>query len=237
MTILKRDLTGGTFDSRLTVFPLFTFTRQGDNVQRTLDVGALVLTPEGIEKLILRSKRVSWVYNCPADVLVVTGLNDEFCASATPSRRVLTKEQAKLARHGILPSPQPVASTFTPVAMAPLKKFAPCQNPRITEQTIEFIVLSQGIIGLRVEIYDLAGVNILAQEAIGHSSTSKARATTHRQMEFTYTLCSPRETLYKQHGSRYVNLSSTDNAKYTKLQSQRTCDRLFLNLVRALNDA
>jgi predicted secreted Zn-dependent protease len=77
MTITKTRLEGGTFDSVLTVFPVFRFVRRYDNEQKVLDVGASPLPSDVIEKLTLRSSNSSWVHFAP-EKLTIKGLNDNF---------------------------------------------------------------------------------------------------------------------------------------------------------------
>jgi hypothetical protein len=93
---------GGTFDSRLTVYPKFTFTRLSDGTTRTLDVGAL---PDGSRpETTLFAAQTPWRLGCVYPALAVPGLNDGFCPSLTPAgAKMLTVEQAQQARHGIRP--------------------------------------------------------------------------------------------------------------------------------------
>jgi len=114
MTITKQHPNGGVFSSEFVVQPLFVFVR-ADNAQRNLDVGQVPLPPESIEKLTLRAPSVPWVHTCPPPVLQNPLLNPDFCASATDTGKELTREQAALARHGILPAnpqPKPVGGTI-----------------------------------------------------------------------------------------------------------------------------
>jgi hypothetical protein len=75
MTITKTHREGGVFDSEFTVFPVFHFRRQSDGRQRVLDVGALPLSPEIIDKITLRSRNSSWVHFA-SERLRVSGLTD-----------------------------------------------------------------------------------------------------------------------------------------------------------------
>ncbi|MBI3660428.1 hypothetical protein HY230_08165, partial [Candidatus Acetothermia bacterium] len=159
MTITKRDLLGGTFDSQLVVQPLFTFTRQSDHVQRIFDVGTLTLTPDSLAKITLKAKRVPWVYDCPTGVLVVPNFNDSFCASASARGRVLTKEQAPLVRQGIRPAQS------NPLVLASVVASLPRSELRVTEDVAQFAILGEEIANVRVEIFNLAGVQVFAQEA------------------------------------------------------------------------
>ena len=75
MTITKTHRAGGVFDSEFTVFPVFRFRRQSDGRERVVDVGALPLSSELIDKITLRSRNSSWVHFA-SDKLRVAGLND-----------------------------------------------------------------------------------------------------------------------------------------------------------------
>jgi Bacterial protein of unknown function (DUF922) len=75
MTIRKTHRHGGVFDSEFTVFPVFRFRRQRDGRERVLDVGALPMSPELIDKVTLRSRNSSWVHFA-SEKLTVAGLND-----------------------------------------------------------------------------------------------------------------------------------------------------------------
>ena len=163
MTITKRDLLGGTFDSQLVIQPLFTFTRQSDPVQRTFDVGTLTLTPASLAKITLKAKRVPWVYDCPAGVLVVPTFNGSFCASASARGRVLTKEQAPLVRQGIRPA-QPNLLVLASVVAS-----LPRPGLRVTEDIAQLAILGEEVANVRVEIFNLAGVQVFAQEATSNS--------------------------------------------------------------------
>jgi hypothetical protein len=60
MTINRRDANGGTFNSEFAVYPLYTFTRRSDGMQKKLDVGALNLPPKSVEKITLRTDGAPW---------------------------------------------------------------------------------------------------------------------------------------------------------------------------------
>jgi hypothetical protein len=64
MTLVRRSEKGGTFSSRLVVYTLFTFKREGDGVERTLDVGKMKFGKGGIETLTVRARAVPWALEC-----------------------------------------------------------------------------------------------------------------------------------------------------------------------------
>ena len=102
MTITKTGETGGTFDSRLTVLPLFHFTRRSDGVQRFLDLGGITLPPAALDALTLKASGVPWTTGCADPALRVAGLNDGFCPGVDPDgEKRLTLEQSQLAQHGV----------------------------------------------------------------------------------------------------------------------------------------
>lgn len=110
MTITKVNNEGGTFDSVLYVQPLFTFTRVADGAVRQLDTGALGLPP-----LEFVAKDVPWRRTCPPEVLKVPGVTTEFfCASVDDDGKVLTEQQARLAKHGVKPGQPAPPKTATP---------------------------------------------------------------------------------------------------------------------------
>ena len=108
MTITKVGTEGGTFSSTLHVQPVFTFTRLTDGAVRQLDTGTMGLPP-----LEFASNDVPWRRTCPPEVLQVPGVTtDTFCASVDDEGKVLTEEQAVLAKHGVRPGqPAPPAIT------------------------------------------------------------------------------------------------------------------------------
>jgi hypothetical protein len=96
---------GGTFDSQITVYPMFTFTRLSDGAQKVLDVGAL---PDGSrpEEPII-GKATPWRAGCAAPALDIPGLNPGFCAGQLPAGgTTLTIEQSpsQSIQHGIRPA-------------------------------------------------------------------------------------------------------------------------------------
>jgi hypothetical protein len=105
MVLTQQSAEGGTFDSELQVFPRFVFTRLTDRMTRVLDVGELPLSRESEQKLVLRALQVPWTPECVPPALRVLALNDGFCPSFTPAGdKVLSVEQAQLARHGVRPA-------------------------------------------------------------------------------------------------------------------------------------
>lgn len=112
MTVTKTNDRGGTFDSHLTVTPLFHFTRRTDGVQRFLDLGALRLPAAALDALTLRAAGVPWASRCVDPALAVPGLNDGFCPGLDPDgEKRLTLEQASLAQHGVWPA-QPLPNHY-----------------------------------------------------------------------------------------------------------------------------
>jgi hypothetical protein len=122
---LSRSGEGGTFASRLTVYPKFTFTRvikrrarteveDSGSRTRVLDVGAL---PPGVgpddASLTFTAQGVPWRRGCIPPALRIQGLNDEFCPGLTvnPTKQ-LTEHQSTYAKHGIWPV-QPRLEHFT----------------------------------------------------------------------------------------------------------------------------
>jgi hypothetical protein len=110
--IQQTSAQGGTFDSTLQVYPRFTFTRLSDRETRTLDVGAQNLSPQSQSKLVLRAQQVPWRAGCAPPALQISGFNDNFCPSFTPTREnQLTLEQGFVASHGVRPA-QPLLDHF-----------------------------------------------------------------------------------------------------------------------------
>ena len=126
MTITKTSELGGTFDSTLPVFPVFTFSRVSDGAVRTLDVGQLPLSPQAVQALTFRADNVPWFNgDCPGSVLHVPGVNDGFCPGVKPGgEKQLTLEQSQLARHGIYPA-QPLQNHYKCYEAEPRTKFRP----------------------------------------------------------------------------------------------------------------
>lgn len=100
---------GGGMQSRLTVYPRFTFTRLSDRQTRQLDVGAL---PDGQRPEVTLQALLPWRDGCVPPALAVRGLNDGFCAGQTPEGETpVIVEQAPEARHGVRPA-QPMLEHF-----------------------------------------------------------------------------------------------------------------------------
>src|SRR4051794_25043134 len=94
---------GGTFDSQLTVYPLFTFTRLSDGTQRTLDVGALPDGQRPDDPVV--GTDTPWRAGCVPPALDIGNLNGGFCAGQKPSGgTTLTIEQSPGLQHGIRPA-------------------------------------------------------------------------------------------------------------------------------------
>src|SRR3954454_12214821 len=74
---------GGTFDSEITVYPVFTFTRLSDGAQRVLDVGALPDGQRPDDPVV--GKGTPWRAGCVPPALEVAALNSGFCAGQKPS--------------------------------------------------------------------------------------------------------------------------------------------------------
>jgi hypothetical protein len=123
--ILQSSASGGQFDSRLTVFPLFTFTRLSDGETRVLDVGATpqAQNPTFVEKITLTSSATPWRPGCIPPALAVPGVNDGFCPGQTPGgRTTLNREEAPLAKHGVVPASRRLEH-FSCYVISPSRKF------------------------------------------------------------------------------------------------------------------
>jgi hypothetical protein len=99
MTLDHLNPLGGTFDSAIQVFPLFTFVRQSDAAVRILDTGQIGLPT------VLQTTGVPWTHNTPPGNSCTTN----FCVN--PGN--LTLEQSLLAQHGVF-SVCPVAAVNAP---------------------------------------------------------------------------------------------------------------------------
>jgi hypothetical protein len=83
MTIMRRGKSGGTFNSEFVVYPLYTFTREGDGMQKRLDASEMKMSKKGIESMTLRATNVVWAENCSQRASAV------LCAGVTIDNRPL----------------------------------------------------------------------------------------------------------------------------------------------------
>ena len=135
MVITKSNDLGGTFDSTLPVIPRFTFTRQGDGVQRIFDLGQQKLSTQVIQALSFRANSVPW-YNgdCPGSIFRAPGVNDGFCPGVTEAgEKQLTVEQALSAQHGVYPA-QPLQNHYKCYSVESQGRF----NQRTVDLTDQF---------------------------------------------------------------------------------------------------
>lgn len=110
MNITKTDALGGTFESQLTVYPVFRFTRLEDGVEKILDTGTMEMTKEMQDKLTLRATQVPWRHAAPPGVLALKGMNDNFIAGAP----ALFRENGEACAHVVRePVDQPSSPTQT----------------------------------------------------------------------------------------------------------------------------
>jgi hypothetical protein len=101
--LTRSDPNGGTFDSQITVYPMFTFTRLSDGAEKVLDVGALPDGQRPDEPLV--AKATPWRAGCVAPALAIPGLNPGFCSGQRPAGgTTLTIEQSSGIQHGIRPA-------------------------------------------------------------------------------------------------------------------------------------
>ena len=104
MTLTQRTSRGGTGKSEFTVYPVFTFIRQGDKSEKTLDVGGSNLAPDSAKRLTLRASNLTWtntgktgplsdgiVVGGTGSILRHTGLDE--------SHFVLTVPQLEISEH------------------------------------------------------------------------------------------------------------------------------------------
>ena len=101
MTITKTSKEGGVFDSELTVFPVFRFTRTCDGKEKILDTGSLPLPPELVAKMAMRSYATPWRHEVPG-TLRISGLNDNFVAGAPG----LFREDGESCAHPVNEAPE-----------------------------------------------------------------------------------------------------------------------------------
>lgn len=112
----------GTFDSKLQVVPLLTFTRLSDGSQRLLDIGTL--PPSARNALGFQQANAPWRKGCVLPALSVPSLSAGFCPGLTPGgEKKLTVEQALLASHGVYPA-QPSLEHFQCYSLRP-SRFRP----------------------------------------------------------------------------------------------------------------
>lgn len=102
-TLTQTQADGGTFDSQLTVYPVFTFTRLSDGAERVLDVGALPDGQRPDEPVV--GDDTPWRAGCVLPALEIANLNSGFCAGQKPSGgTTLTIEQSQGLQHGVRPA-------------------------------------------------------------------------------------------------------------------------------------
>ena len=101
--LTQTEANGGTLDSQITVYPVFTFTRLSDGAQRTLDVGALPDEQRPDDPVV--GTDTPWRTGCVLPALEIANLNSGFCAGQKPSGgTTLTIEQSEGLQHGIRPA-------------------------------------------------------------------------------------------------------------------------------------
>jgi hypothetical protein len=101
--LTQANANGGTFDSEITVYPMFTFTRLSDGAVKVLDVGALPDGDRPDDPVV--GKATPWRAGCVAPALLVPSLNPGFCAGQRPTGgTTLTIEQSPGLQHGIRPA-------------------------------------------------------------------------------------------------------------------------------------
>jgi hypothetical protein len=94
---------GGTLDSQLTVYPVFTFTRLSDGERRVLDVGALPDGQRPDDPVVGRA--TPWRAGCVVPALEIANLNPGFCAGQRPGGgTTVTIQQSEGLQHGIRPA-------------------------------------------------------------------------------------------------------------------------------------
>lgn len=131
VTAFQSSPTGGTFDSQLTIYPSFTFTRLSDGASKTLDVGAL--PDEQRPTITLTTIGTPWRDGCVKPALAIPGLNNHFCAGQS-SRGVkrLTLQQASPVTSGVW-SVQPRLEHFMCYSIGAHSKFTP-HSAKLTDQ-------------------------------------------------------------------------------------------------------
>lgn len=101
VTIKQRDAQGGTADWELTVYPVFTFTRQTDKAEKKLDIGTLKFPPDAESQLTLRARNVSWSTKAPRGT-VVDGPSDNFFLGVKGTTIVPVTARSPIIIHIIL---------------------------------------------------------------------------------------------------------------------------------------
>jgi hypothetical protein len=64
MTFMRRNEKGGTFNSELVVYGLFTFTREGDGMQKRMDTSDMKMNERSVAMITLRATAVPWTIDC-----------------------------------------------------------------------------------------------------------------------------------------------------------------------------
>jgi hypothetical protein len=97
MTIMRRNEKGGTFNSEFVVYALFTFTREGDRMEKRLDTSQMGLSKKGIDALTLRAAGVPWATTCSQS-------RSNFCAGVTLDQSivVVTHQNPRHSHHVIV---------------------------------------------------------------------------------------------------------------------------------------
>jgi hypothetical protein len=97
----------------------------GGGPKRTIDVGALPLSPASVQKITVRAANTPWRAGCAPPALPIPGLNDGFCPGFTPDeQKQLSVEDTQAARHGIEPV-QPRLEHFKCYGISPRTRFRP----------------------------------------------------------------------------------------------------------------
>jgi hypothetical protein len=69
MILTQRTAKGGVARSEFTVYPVFTFIRQGDKTEKTLDVGTSNLAADNAKQLTLKASNIPWTNTGKAGAL------------------------------------------------------------------------------------------------------------------------------------------------------------------------
>jgi len=85
MTIRQTSESGGTFDSELTIYPVFHFERHSDGETKTFDTGAAKIPQERVDLVSrinnLQAADVPWTTSHPAGTLAATALTGNFAVA------------------------------------------------------------------------------------------------------------------------------------------------------------